>query len=127
VAKRKRRRKKAWNNKVAKAKDGHILDSKSEKRIDDILSKYGIPHLVHVKYPNSAMVCDFYLPEQKVYLEYFGLAGASERYDERIEVKKALCEALGIRMVGIYPCDIYRRRGKAWEKEIVERILGAAG
>lgn len=73
-----------------RAKDGHMVRSRGEMLIDDFLYEQGIVHAYERRLPiHEDCYSDFYLPEKKVYLEYWGLAGRAS-YDERKAEKKAL-------------------------------------
>lgn len=57
-----------------RATDGHMVRSKAETLIDNFLYTSGIVHAYERKLPiEENMYCDFYLPEGKVYIEYWGL------------------------------------------------------
>ena len=60
-----------------RAADGHRLDSRAEWMIDEWLRQNGIPHEVDAPLPflvhTKPARCDFYLPEQNVYIEFWGL------------------------------------------------------
>ncbi|MGI2335776.1 MAG: glycerol kinase [Dehalogenimonas sp.] len=60
-----------------RAKDGHMVRSKSEIIIDNWLYDAKIVHAYERKLPvEEDVYCDFYIPTQKVYLEYWGLDDA---------------------------------------------------
>jgi hypothetical protein len=85
------------------ALDGHVCLSLGEKTIDDYLYKRGIIHEKEPKYPESNYRADFLVGD--VFIEYFGLAGESN-YDAKIEEKKRICAARGIKLIGLYPSDL---------------------
>ena len=93
--------------KILKCKDGHIADSTSELIIDNWLFINNIEHQCHVYYPNSKMTCDFYLPKQNIWLEYFGLAGEDEQYDKRMQEKREFCKKCGLKLIEILPNQLY--------------------
>jgi len=66
-----------------------------------------IEHQIHVKYPNDNHICDFYLPENNVWLEYFGLAGEHTQYDDTIKQKIRIAKKTGINLVLITQKDLY--------------------
>ncbi len=86
--------------------DGHICDSVSEALIDNWLHKNGIAHTRNAKYPRTKHLADWKIGDD-TFIEYFGLANDSHRYDRVIKEKKKLCEKNGIRLVEIYPSDLY--------------------
>lgn len=89
-----------------KAKDGHVCDSISEAIIDNWLTQQHIPHDKNVAYPDTHHTVDWRL-ESGTFVEYFGLAKDSPRYDREIVIKKELCRRHGIRLVEVYPHDLY--------------------
>ena len=57
-----------------RATDGHMVRSKAETLIDNFLYTSGIVHAYERKLPiEEDVYCDFYLPEGKIYIEYWGL------------------------------------------------------
>ncbi len=72
--------------------DGHWVRSKSEMLIDNWLYMNGIVHAFERKLPiEEDVYCDFYIPEGKVYIEYWGLED-DPKYAERKKVKLGLYE-----------------------------------
>lgn len=94
-----------YKRRNATAKDGHLCDSISEVIIDNWLSDHNIGHIKNASYPNTHHKADWAV--RGVFIEYFGLAEDSPRYDRIISKKKLLCRRLGIPLVEIYPKDIY--------------------
>ena len=110
-----------WNNAIAKAgfevnpvlfskkftaNDGHTCDSFSEKVVDDWLYSKGIKHRRSVRYGKEKVNCDFVI-EPNIMLEFFGLAGVQKKYDAIIQRKRKLSQMLGLKLIEIYPDDIY--------------------
>lgn len=91
-----------------KAEDGHICDSFTEKIIDDWLFSIGKEHKRHVRYGHTKLTADFALGAN-VILEFFGLAGVKSDYDSMIARKKELAKSLGLKLVEVYPEDIFPR------------------
>lgn len=91
---------------MTKAKDGHSCDSISEALIDNWLTDNGVKHVRDFPYPNSGRKADWAI-DNTLFIEYFGLAGDSQRYDRDIKTKQKLCKNFGIKLVGIYPRDLY--------------------
>jgi hypothetical protein len=85
------------------ALDGHTCLSLGEKTIDDFLYRRGIAHSKEPKYPDCNYRADFLVGD--VFIEYFGLAGDA-KYDIRVNEKIRLCQALGIRLIALYPKDL---------------------
>ncbi len=90
-----------------KAHDGHICDSVSEAIIDNWLSKNNISHTRNAKYPSTNHKADWGIGDGKIFVEYFGLAKDSPRYDREVKVKKNICRKHRIKLVEIYPSDLY--------------------
>jgi len=88
-----------------KANDGHICDSLAEKIIDDWLSENNVEHQIHVPYPNSKMSSDFLINGIRV--EFFGLQGEVGKYDRFLKRKRALCQRKAIKMIAIYPNNLF--------------------
>ncbi|MEK9135307.1 MAG: hypothetical protein AAB451_03375 [Patescibacteria group bacterium] len=93
----------------AKAFDGHLCDSISELLIDNWLYKNNIPHERDAHYPETHHKADWEisLGSQKIFVEYFGLANDSPRYDRAVKEKMGLCNKHKISLISIYPKDIY--------------------
>jgi hypothetical protein len=67
---------KKWPAKI-RCEDGHYVRSHAECRIDDWLKFHNIPHeyetLVYLKAtPEKKLLCDFYIPDADLYIEYWG-------------------------------------------------------
>lgn len=92
-----------------KAIDGHLCDSVSELLIDNWLHKNNILHEKDAHYPETHHKADWkiFAKNKKVFVEYFGLANDSPRYDRSIREKRVLCKKYNISLIGIYPKDIY--------------------
>ncbi|MEK7645567.1 MAG: hypothetical protein AAB374_00415 [Patescibacteria group bacterium] len=89
-----------------KARDGHVCDSVSEATIDNWLTKNKISHERNAEYPNSKHKADWVVLGD-VFIEYFGLAKDSPRYDRAIKKKREICKAYNIKLMEIYPKDLY--------------------
>ncbi len=88
------------------ASDGHRCDSISEALVDNWLTEHSIKHTRDAPYPETHSKSDWKL-EGKVFVEYFGLANDSARYDRAIKQKRALCKKHGITLVELYSSDLY--------------------
>lgn len=70
-----------------RATDGHFVRSKAEMLIDNWLYMSGIVHAYERQLPvEEELYCDFYIPEGKVYIEYWGLE-SDPKYAMRKEIK----------------------------------------
>ncbi|MBI2112971.1 MAG: hypothetical protein HYT50_00100 [Candidatus Wildermuthbacteria bacterium] len=87
------------------AKDGHSCDSIAEKLIDDWLSSHNITHSRNTPYPNTKYTADFFVDGK--FVEFFGLAGELNAYDETIKRKEKIAEANSMKLIKIYPRDLF--------------------
>lgn len=70
--------------------DGHWVRSKAEMLIDNWLYMAGLVHAYERRLPiEEELYCDFYLPDGKVYIEYWGYDNNPE-YLERKKVKQEI-------------------------------------
>lgn len=90
------------NNIVIKqiAVDGHVCDSNSEKIVDDFLHVNKLSHKIHGFYPNSKMLYDFKVND--VYVEYAGMYGSSDVYDEKIKTKIDFAKVNNLKLYVLY-------------------------
>ena len=104
--------------------DGHRVRSRGEAMIDDWLHHHKILHEYEKKVPvEDFIVCDFYLPEYDVYLEYWGMPG--EEAEKRKQYKLALYEQNKLRIESIGNDDLVDLELKMSEKLRYPRIVGA--
>lgn len=88
------------------ATDGHKCDSLSEKIIDDWLSARKIGHKRSVHYPgNDGLTSDFLLGD--CWIEFFGLYGQHKKYDELRERKLKVVKKHELKLLEIYPEDLF--------------------
>lgn len=71
-----------------KAADGHLCDSISEAIIDNWLAENKVPHTRDARYPTTNHKADWSLNNGKIFVEYFGLANDSPRYNRAIREKR---------------------------------------
>lgn len=92
-----------------KALDGHLCDSVSELIIDNWLTKNKLKHKRNIPYPKTNHKADWGidLKGRTIFIEYFGLAKDSPRYDRTVERKKDICRKYKIKLISIYPKDVY--------------------
>lgn len=73
-----------------RAADGHFVRSRAEMLIDNWLYEKRIIHAYEKRVPiEEELLSDFYLPEGKVYIEFWGMEN-DPTYRERKEKKRAL-------------------------------------
>lgn len=92
------------------AKDGDRCDSFAEKIIDDWLFQNEVVHKRHLSYSGTKMTADFAVGLARI--EYFGLAGESNLYDEGIRKKREICKKQGLNLIEVYPWDLFSRNFK---------------
>jgi ribosomal protein S27E len=94
---------------ISKSIDGHLCDSVSEVLIDNWLYENKILHDKNIPYPSTHHKADWKLlsKNKQVFVEYFGLANDSPRYDRSIKEKEVLCKKENICLIAIYPKDLY--------------------
>lgn len=88
------------------AKDGHVCNSVSELLIDNWLYKRNINHKKETAYPKGKFTADWSL-SKNTFVEYFGLANDSRRYDQEIQKKRRICQEYGINLLAIYSKDLF--------------------
>lgn len=95
----------------AKALDGHLCDSVSELLIDNWLYQNSVPHERNVPYPGTHHKADWEVisKKQKIFIEYFGLANDSLRYDRTVKEKIDLCQKHNLTLIATYPYDLYSK------------------
>lgn len=95
-----------YKRSVTKAKDGHVCDSVSEVLIDNWLYEHGISHERNAKYPKTNHRADWKI-QDGTFVEYFGLAQDSPRYDRTVQEKIKLCKGADVSLIALYPRDLY--------------------
>jgi hypothetical protein len=88
------------------AGDGHPCDSFTERIIDDWFFKKHIVHERQWHYGDTKMTADFFI-QPNIIVEFFGLAGVQKRYDVILERKRTFCAEQNLRLIEIYPKDIF--------------------
>ena len=80
--------------------DGHFVRSRAEAMIADWLYREFISYAYEKKLPISEeMYCDFYIPKEKIYIEFWGLE--DEKYQKRKEKKKELYKKYNLKLIEI--------------------------
>lgn len=86
--------------------DGHYVRSRAELLIDDFLYKNGIVHAYERKLNiDEDMYCDFYIPKEKVYIEFWGLE-EDPKYMERKKIKKDLYARYKFNLIELDSSDL---------------------
>lgn len=82
-----------------RATDGHWVRSKAEMLIDNWLYMSGIVHAYERQLPvEEELYCDFYIPEGKVYIEYWGLE-KDPKYASRKKEKIEIYQKYGFNLI----------------------------
>ena len=105
--------------KCVRANDGHMCDSMIEQVVDDWLHENKITHERNWRYPGSKMSADFYLPENDLVIEVFGLRGGSRVYDRNYERKMKLISANNIQLLSLQTEDVLK---EAFVKKIPKAL-----
>ena len=98
---------------ASRTAQGEWVRSKGEKTIADYFTGHEIRYKYeigvktkHERYNRTFAKPDFYLPDFDLYVEYWGLAGSSEAYDQNTRAKAAMYHENGVRFISIYPEDL---------------------
>lgn len=82
-----------------RADDGHMVRSRGELLIDNWLAKKNILHEYETKLPIiENVLCDFYIPSGKVYIEYWGLED-SPAYLARKKIKLEIYKKYNYKLI----------------------------
>jgi hypothetical protein len=88
---------------------GESVKSKAEKQVADYFTDNGIRYLYEWKAQTNALIFkqtfahpDFYLPDYNVYVEYWGLLGASKEYERVMKWKMAQYHKNKIKFISLY-------------------------
>lgn len=93
--------------------DGELYDSISETAVADWLLMNDIKYEPHKHLPKpSRSICDFYLPEYDLWIEYDGLMEV--RADDKLNKKRAFYEKHGLKFIVITRDN--------WERDLLEQI-----
>ena len=92
---------------------GERVKSLAEKRIADYFAKTGVRYSYEWKAQTNALIFkqtiahpDFYLPDFNVYVEYWGLVGASKDYRRIMKWKMSQYHKNNIRYISLYPDNL---------------------
>jgi hypothetical protein len=86
--------------------DGHMVRSRAEMLIDNWLYMQSIVHAFERKLPiEEEVYCDFYIPQKKVYIEYWGMEN-DPKYAARMATKKAIYQRYNLNLIELNDDDI---------------------
>lgn len=87
--------------------DGHMVRSKAEMLIDNWLYSAEIVHAYERKLPiKEEVYCDFYIPTEKIYIEYWGLEN-DQKYAKRKAIKKNIYKKYDFKLIELTDDDIF--------------------
>ncbi len=90
-----------------RTKDGHFVRSRAEVIIDNTLYDYGLVHAYEKKVPiEEELYTDFYLPNGKVYIEYWGMM-SDPKYVERKKTKLEIYKKYDLKLIELDDNDIF--------------------
>lgn len=89
--------------------DGHRVRSSGEMLIDNWLYKHGILHAYEKQLENidgvpETMYCDFFIPNSKTYIEFWGLT--DKKYLKRKNEKLAFYRANNMNLIEVFQKDL---------------------
>ena len=89
-----------------RATDGHYVRSRAELSIDNWLYMHAIVHAYERKLPvEEDAYCDFYLPQGKVYIEYWGME-KDPASAQRKKEKQAIYARYGLNLVELADAEL---------------------
>ena len=89
-----------------RTKDGHFVRSKAEMIIDDWLYSENIVHAYEKRLPvEEDVFSDFYLPQGKVYVEFWGIEN-DQKYNLRKEKKKEIYKKYNLNLIELTDKEI---------------------
>ncbi len=90
-----------------RATDGHMVRSKAEMLIDNWLYMAEIVHAYERKLPiEEEVYCDFYIPTEKIYIEFWGLEN-DPKYVARKEKKKEIYKKYGFKLIELTDEEVF--------------------
>ena len=88
--------------------DGHYVRSRAEAMIDDWLFNRHIAHAYERKLPvEDDVLCDFYLPQGNVYIEFWG-RGDDPAYARRMQEKQQIYQRHNLQLISLTDAELYR-------------------
>jgi len=89
-----------------RTRDGHMVRSRGEVIVDDTLYIYGIIHAYEKKLPiDENMYCDFFIPKENVYIEYWGMEN-DPKYVDRKKKKLEIYKKYEFNLIELNDDDI---------------------
>ena len=90
--------------------DGHVVKSQPEREIDNYLFKNKISHkyekaIAYGPQKEQVITPDFYLEDQKIYIEYWGYGPENKKYREIKKFKLPIYKEKGLTVICVYQED----------------------
>lgn len=102
---------------LPKSLDGHAVQCTPEQKICHWLYLHHICHAYQRALPGSEKTCSFFLPEQRIYIDYFGMENINNRLSDMLE-KKQFIESHGFSYIELRDEDI-----QELEKTLPQKLL----
>lgn len=92
---------------IYRTQDGHRVRSRAEAMIDDYLYNNGVAHAYERRLPgiDEEVISDFYIPEGKVFIEFWGME-ENEKYQDRKKEKLAIYHDNNFKLIELNDNDI---------------------
>ena len=95
---------------LLKTKDGHLVRSRAEMIIDNLLYEYGLTHAYERELTVAESVfSDFYIPARNgrraIYIEFWGIKN-NEKYNERKRIKQEIYKTNNLNLIEIEEKDL---------------------
>jgi len=94
--------------KISETVTGELVRSKGEKIIADTLTKMNIEFVYEL--PVNGMLCDYYLPQYHIYVEYWGMMDVKSlqgiQYRKSMKKKLMRYEIMKAKLISITPDDL---------------------
>ncbi len=85
--------------------DGHAVLNSGERRIDNWLYLHNIAHACKRALPGSDLHCTFFLPQRKVYIDFWGFDLSSGSLSEKL-AKEAFYQSHGFKVITLQDEDL---------------------
>lgn len=87
--------------------DGHPVVNAGERQIDNWLYLHGIAHAYKRQLPGSDLCCTFYLPQRKVYIDFWGFDLTTGLLSEKI-AKEEFYQSHAYKVITLHDEDLPR-------------------
>ena len=85
--------------------DGHEVNNAGEQKIDNWLYLHQLAHAWHRRVPGSDYTCTFYLPQRKVFIDYWGFDLSTGSLSEKL-ARQDYYKANGLRHIELGDDDL---------------------